>query len=243
MTSTHHVCAAVLLTNLRVLISACRRCGCSGVGVEIFPDCLEAARDLERREGSGSMREEQPALNLTWVQGDCAADPELLGRLVREHGVTTCYLYVYPTFLDVLQPQIEALSQAGVVVVSVGYHFPVWDSQYSMPVPTQPPSELRLLSPFSPSSSSSHAQLTAAPAAEVYCSNCEQVQPAGKRFHSCTGCKVVVYCSKACQKQHWKSGHKTFCKESRQWASEESALATKPRSAQSPRLEATTTLQ
>jgi hypothetical protein len=28
----------------------------------------------------------------------------------------------------------------------------------------------------------------------------------------CLGCKKVSYCSKGCQKRHWKLGHKTLCR-------------------------------
>ena len=31
-------------------------------------------------------------------------------------------------------------------------------------------------------------------------------------FNHCSRCRVVVYCSKACQKQHWTGGHKDTCK-------------------------------
>jgi len=39
------------------------------------------------------------------------------------------------------------------------------------------------------------------------CTNCETVDP---KF-TCAKCKVTAYCSKACQKQHWKNGHKVAC--------------------------------
>ena len=38
------------------------------------------------------------------------------------------------------------------------------------------------------------------------CSNCQS-----KTFSVCGGCKMVPYCSKACQKEHWKSNHKARC--------------------------------
>ena len=31
-------------------------------------------------------------------------------------------------------------------------------------------------------------------------------------FKSCSRCKQVYYCSKECQLQHWKNGHKNVCK-------------------------------
>ena len=38
------------------------------------------------------------------------------------------------------------------------------------------------------------------------CSNCQS-----QTFSVCGGCKTVPYCSKACQKEHWKSNHKSRC--------------------------------
>ena len=40
------------------------------------------------------------------------------------------------------------------------------------------------------------------------CSNC-----GGHEFplSNCSRCKISSYCGKACQKQHWKDGHKLFC--------------------------------
>ena len=40
------------------------------------------------------------------------------------------------------------------------------------------------------------------------CSNC-----GGHEFplSNCSRCTISAYCGKACQKQHWKDGHKLFC--------------------------------
>ena len=38
------------------------------------------------------------------------------------------------------------------------------------------------------------------------CSNCQS-----KTFSVCGGCRMVPYCSKECQKEHWKSNHKARC--------------------------------
>ena len=43
------------------------------------------------------------------------------------------------------------------------------------------------------------------------CGWCEGSQEKGERFNSCSRCKVVVYCSKACQKEHWRNGHRDTC--------------------------------
>merc|ERR1712096_261091 len=34
----------------------------------------------------------------------------------------------------------------------------------------------------------------------------------GMKLHHCAGCAAAVYCSKECQKKHWKAGHKLDCK-------------------------------
>ena len=33
-----------------------------------------------------------------------------------------------------------------------------------------------------------------------------------KKFQLCGGCGMVRYCSKDCQRKHWKAGHKMMCK-------------------------------
>ena len=43
------------------------------------------------------------------------------------------------------------------------------------------------------------------------CEWCEIKPEGGVRFSHCSRCKVVVYCSKSCQKQHWRNGHKDTC--------------------------------
>ena len=42
------------------------------------------------------------------------------------------------------------------------------------------------------------------------CANCDTVS---KRLQTCNGCGWVSYCNAACQKAHWKRGHKHFCKQ------------------------------
>ena len=36
------------------------------------------------------------------------------------------------------------------------------------------------------------------------CATCDAREDALGAFKSCQACKLVVYCGKACQKQHWK---------------------------------------
>ena len=43
------------------------------------------------------------------------------------------------------------------------------------------------------------------------CGWCERVQEQGERFNSCSRCKVVYYCSKTCQREHWRNGHRDTC--------------------------------
>ena len=49
---------------------------------------------------------------------------------------------------------------------------------------------------------------TATPNSNAYCSNCGKLGPNKK----CSACSLRQYCSKECQLQDWKSGHKDFCK-------------------------------
>merc|ERR1712167_460524 len=44
------------------------------------------------------------------------------------------------------------------------------------------------------------------------CSNplCLKVETRPKEFNMCVACKAAKYCSRKCQKVHWKNGHKKF---------------------------------
>jgi hypothetical protein len=42
------------------------------------------------------------------------------------------------------------------------------------------------------------------------CTNCGVVQT-DCSLMNCSRCKLTMYCSKSCQKQHWRQGHKRFC--------------------------------
>ena len=47
------------------------------------------------------------------------------------------------------------------------------------------------------------------------CANCgKNVQP-GETFKQCTKCKAQWYCSKECQIEAWRAGHKKDCKRAR----------------------------
>ena len=43
------------------------------------------------------------------------------------------------------------------------------------------------------------------------CGRCGRLPTAGEKFHVCARCRQVVYCSKTCQKNSWKGGHKSTC--------------------------------
>merc|ERR1712168_65967 len=49
----------------------------------------------------------------------------------------------------------------------------------------------------------------------VKCSNrgCKEYQGKGNgvRFKKCSRCRLVLYCSKDCQKEHWVTGHENIC--------------------------------
>ncbi len=44
------------------------------------------------------------------------------------------------------------------------------------------------------------------------CAACSALPPAGRTFQVCGGCGAVRYCSPACQKAAWRSGHKAACR-------------------------------
>ena len=48
------------------------------------------------------------------------------------------------------------------------------------------------------------------------CGNCGRRAEEGETFNHCSRCKVVPYCSKACQVHHWKNGHKKACQDARE---------------------------
>jgi hypothetical protein len=43
------------------------------------------------------------------------------------------------------------------------------------------------------------------------CSYCESVEDPEHKLQACCRCRLVAYCSKECQKAHWKNGHKQTC--------------------------------
>jgi len=43
------------------------------------------------------------------------------------------------------------------------------------------------------------------------CAFCSQGPSAQKKLRKCSGCNIMLYCSKQCQTKHWKNGHKKTC--------------------------------
>ena len=43
------------------------------------------------------------------------------------------------------------------------------------------------------------------------CSGCGHARRLQEKFRACSRCNVTRYCSKECQKKHWKEGHKKEC--------------------------------
>eukprot|EP01083_Nonionella_stella_P204341 745001_1 len=54
---------------------------------------------------------------------------------------------------------------------------------------------------------------------KCYSPNCGNVEGKGESFKTCGGCKSVWYCSRECQRHHWKHGHRKVCKSSAKNAS------------------------
>ena len=44
------------------------------------------------------------------------------------------------------------------------------------------------------------------------CANCNIMSEEMEEFKVCARCKAFYYCSKKCQVEHWKAGHKVDCK-------------------------------
>ena len=47
---------------------------------------------------------------------------------------------------------------------------------------------------------------------QSYCDNCSKKAQAGEKFKQCSMCKAGWYCSKECQVEAWRAGHKKDCK-------------------------------
>ena len=59
------------------------------------------------------------------------------------------------------------------------------------------------------------------------CGNCGQVPEEGETFKHCSRCKLVVYCSTACQRTHWRDGgHKQACVSVKDQHQEQQAVKT-----------------
>jgi hypothetical protein len=50
---------------------------------------------------------------------------------------------------------------------------------------------------------------TPSPQSEFDCDNCDSLESYSL---NCTGCDAYAYCSTQCQLEHWKSGHRDYCK-------------------------------
>eukprot|EP01083_Nonionella_stella_P025365 69846_1 len=48
----------------------------------------------------------------------------------------------------------------------------------------------------------------------LHCSNleCDSTEQRERQFSRCAACNQAWYCSRACQKSHWKTGHRAICK-------------------------------
>jgi hypothetical protein len=46
---------------------------------------------------------------------------------------------------------------------------------------------------------------------EQKCAVCDEIESYCGEFKTCSACRIPVYCSKKCQRQHWKNGHRKQC--------------------------------
>ena len=53
---------------------------------------------------------------------------------------------------------------------------------------------------------------TVEPHFQSFCANCSKKAEAGEKFKQCSKCRAECYCSKECQVEAWRSGHKQDCK-------------------------------
>ena len=61
-----------------------------------------------------------------------------------------------------------------------------------------------------------HTEAKGDEARAILCGSCGTTQQEGEKYNQCGGCKKVRYCSKACQREHWRGGHRKACK-TNQW--------------------------
>lgn len=106
----------------RVVLAACLKYDCFGIGIDISENCIRAAGELQDRATK------ERRLRTAWLCGDCVKDSTLIRTAALDFGVTICYLYVYPTLLRAIRPQIEELSRNGVQVITARYHFDEWNA-------------------------------------------------------------------------------------------------------------------
>ena len=45
-----------------------------------------------------------------------------------------------------------------------------------------------------------------------FCGNCSKEAEAGEKYKQCSKCRAQWYCSKECQVEAWRAGHKKDCK-------------------------------
>lgn len=161
----------------RVLVAASRLTGCRGVGIDVSPHCIRAARSMviaedtarpvvDNRLNDANSRERGDMLalsfnlaeRLSFFEVDCTSSTDAISQYalkrggsnscdgggIIDHDATVCYLYVYPTLLEKIRPQIEELSrrrrpwphqdESLCRIVTVGYHFDGWPAAKSIEV-------------------------------------------------------------------------------------------------------------
>ncbi len=105
----------------RLVITAAKRFGARGVGIELQPELVEMARTGAKREGVGD--------RVKFVQGD------LFETEIKDASVVM--LYLLPRFVTRLVPRLRAELRPGTRIVSHDYPLAPWppDKELSMDVP------------------------------------------------------------------------------------------------------------
>eukprot|EP00514_Thraustochytrium_sp_LLF1b_P005102 CAMPEP_0184510076 /NCGR_PEP_ID=MMETSP0198_2-20121128/1619_1 /TAXON_ID=1112570 /ORGANISM="Thraustochytrium sp., Strain LLF1b" /LENGTH=217 /DNA_ID=CAMNT_0026899939 /DNA_START=836 /DNA_END=1486 /DNA_ORIENTATION=- len=102
----------------RVLLRLAASMGCGGVGVDISPECVEAARKIAQSQGCAGV--------VRFVETDFVG----VLSLPDLDTVTIAYVYLVPKALAVVRPVLEQLSEMGIRIITHEYHYTDWSGRH-----------------------------------------------------------------------------------------------------------------